>query len=76
MPDPPPLVAFADAIRTRQQAGGNAESPHRTSTALNLANIAIRVGRTIEWDPVAEKIVGDEEAGGFIDVPMRGEWHV
>lgn len=76
MPDPPGLVDFATAVRTRQQAGGNAESSHRTSTALNLANIAIRLGRKIRWDPVKEQVVGDDEAARFVDIPMRAPWHL
>jgi len=76
LPDPPPLVKFGEAVRTRQQAGGNAESSHRVSTALNLANIAIRMGRTLRYDPVAEQIVGDEEANRFVDIPMRAPWHL
>ncbi|MGB2820173.1 MAG: gfo/Idh/MocA family oxidoreductase, partial [Phycisphaerae bacterium] len=76
LPDPPPLVTFGEAVRTRQQAGGNAESSHRVSTALNLANIAIRLGRTIHYDPVAEQIVGDEQASRFVDIPMRAPWHL
>ncbi len=76
LPDPEPLVRFPDAIRTRQQAGGNAESSHRATTLLHLANIAIRVGRTIRWDPVKEQIVGDEEANRFVNIPMRKPWHL
>ena len=76
MPDPPPLVRFADAIRTGQQAGGNAEASHRVSTAMHLANIALRVGRRIQWDPAKEQIVGDEEASRLVNVPMRAPWHL
>ncbi len=76
LPDPEPLVSFAEAIRTRQQPGGNAESSHRATTALHLANVAIRVGRKIHWDPVKEQIVGDEEANRFVNVPMRAPWHL
>jgi hypothetical protein len=76
LPDPPPLVKFSEAVRTRQQAGGNAESSHRASTALNLANLAIRLGRTLRWDPVAEQMVGDDEANRFVDLPMRAPWHI
>ena len=76
LPDPPKLVPFPDAVRTRQQAGGNAETSHRASTALNLANIAIRLGRTIRWDPVAEQVVGDDEANRFVDIPLRAPWHL
>jgi len=76
LPDPPKLVTFGEAVRTRQQAGGNAESSHRVSTALNLANIAIRLGRELKYDPVAEQIVGDEEANRFVNIPMRAPWHL
>ena len=47
------------------QAGGNAESSHRTSTALNLANIAIRMGRPIRFDPDAEQILGEGQRIGL-----------
>jgi myo-inositol 2-dehydrogenase / D-chiro-inositol 1-dehydrogenase len=76
MPDPEPLVRFAEAIRTRQQAGGNAEAAHRGVTALHLANIALRVGRKLRWDPVAEQIVGDEEANRFVNIAMRAPWRL
>jgi myo-inositol 2-dehydrogenase / D-chiro-inositol 1-dehydrogenase len=76
LPDPPKLVTFGEAVRTRQRAGGHAESSHRVSTALNLANIAIRMGRTIKYDPVAEQIIGDEEANRLVNIPTRGPWRI
>jgi len=76
LPDPEPLVPFAEAVRTRKQAGGNAESSHRVCTAMHLANIAIRMGRTIHYDPVVEQIVGDEEANRLVNIPMRAPWHL
>jgi hypothetical protein len=76
LPDPEPLVSFAEAIRTRKQVGGNAEVAHRGTTLLHLANIAIRVGRKLRYDPVREQIVGDEEANRFVDIPMRAPWHL
>jgi myo-inositol 2-dehydrogenase/D-chiro-inositol 1-dehydrogenase len=76
LPDPEPLVTFDKAVRTRVQAGGNAESSHRVCVAMHLANIAIRVGRAIEFDPVKEQIIGDEEANRFVNIPMRAPWHL
>ncbi|MGF1582644.1 MAG: Gfo/Idh/MocA family oxidoreductase [Gemmataceae bacterium] len=76
MPNPAPLVSFADAVRTRRQPGGNAEAAHRSATILHLANIAIRVGRRLRYDPVREQIVGDEEANRLVNQPMRGPWHL
>ena len=39
----------------------------------HLASIAGRLGRTIKWDPAAEKIVGDEQAATFASrTPRKG----
>lgn len=76
MPDPEPLVRFPEAIRTRKQPGGHAEAAHRCATLLHLANIAIRTGRRLRYDPVAEQIIGDEEANRLVNQPMRAPWHL
>jgi len=74
MPDPEPLASFAEAIRTRRRAGGHAEASHRCATLLHLANIAIRCGRKIRYDPDKEEIVGDAEANRLVHQPMRAPW--
>lgn len=76
MPDPAPLLTFAEAVKTRRQPGGGPEPAHRCATMLHLANIAIRVGRRIRYDPVREQVVGDEEANRFVNVPMRAPWRL
>jgi len=76
MPDDEPLVSFSTAVRTRQKAGGSAASSHRTATLLHLANIAIRVGRKIQYDPVKQQVVGDDEANVLVNQPMRAPWHL
>jgi myo-inositol 2-dehydrogenase/D-chiro-inositol 1-dehydrogenase len=75
-PDPEPLLGFAQAVRARKPAGGNAEAAHRTATIFHLANIAIRIGRKIRFDPVAERVIGDEEANRLVCQPMRAPWHL
>jgi hypothetical protein len=76
MPDPEPLRSFAEAVKSRQPAGGHAEAAHRTVCIMHLANIAIRVGRKIRFDPVKERILGDEEANRLVNQPMRPPWHL
>jgi myo-inositol 2-dehydrogenase / D-chiro-inositol 1-dehydrogenase len=76
MPDPEPLLNFGQAVRQRKPAGGNAEAAHRTVTIIHLANIAIRVGRKIKFDPIKEVIIGDEQANRLVNPPMRSPWHV
>jgi hypothetical protein len=76
LPDPKPLLSFGQAVKTRQQAGGHPEAAHRCATLLHLANIAIRTGRPIHYDPAAERIVEDEYANRLVNPPMRAPWHV
>ena len=76
MPDPEPLVSFAEAVKTRKRAGGNADAANRSATLMHLANIAIRTGRKLRYDPVIEQIIGDEEANRLVNQPMRAPWHL
>jgi len=76
VPDPQPLLDFAQACNQRKLAGGHPEAAHRTSSLMHLSNIAIRVGRKIQYDPVKEQIIGDEEANRLINQPMRAPWHL
>lgn len=76
MPDPDPLLSFAEAVKQRKNAGGHAEAAQRTSTLMHLANIAFRTGRKLKWDPVKEQCIGDEEANRLVNQPMRAPWHL
>ena len=76
MPDPKVWPSFPEAVKTRQKTGGCGEAAHRAATILHLANISIRVGRKIKYDPVAEQIIGDDEANRLVNQPMRAPWHL
>jgi predicted dehydrogenase len=65
---------WLDCIRSRKSPICDVEIGHRSATACHLGNIALRTGRTIHWDPVAERIVGDEEAAGMLRRPYREPW--
>ena len=76
MPDPKPWPSFPEAVKTRQKTGGCGEAAHRAATILHLANMSIRVGRTIHYDPVKEQVIGDAEANRMVNKPMRAPWHL
>ena len=76
MPDPEPMIKFPEAVRTRKKPGGHAEAAHRAACIMHLANISIRVGRKIRYDPVKEEIIGDAEANRLVNPPMRAPWHL
>ncbi|MCB9768348.1 MAG: Gfo/Idh/MocA family oxidoreductase [Candidatus Omnitrophica bacterium] len=62
---------FLECIKTREDPICDVEIGHRSVTVCHLANIAIRLGRKIQWDPVKEEIVGDEEAAAWTSRPRR-----
>jgi hypothetical protein len=53
---------FFECIKDRTQPISDVFTHHRAMTTCHLANIAIRLNRTLKWDPKAEQIVGDSQA--------------
>lgn len=53
---------FFECIVDRTQPISDVHSHHRAMTVCHLANIAIRLDRTIHWDPDTEQIVNDPAA--------------
>ena len=53
---------FFECIVDRTQPISDVHSHHRAMTVCHLANIAIRLDRTLNWDPETEQIVGDADA--------------
>ena len=77
LPDPEPQVTnFFEAVRTRKKFALNEENGHRSCTIVNLAKIAVRLGRTLHFDPDKQLFIGDEEANRFIHQPMRAPWQL
>jgi hypothetical protein len=65
---------FLDCVKLRTEPLASAEIGHRTGTICHLNNIAMKLGRTIHWDPVNEVIVNDEEANALLQPEMRAPW--
>jgi predicted dehydrogenase len=65
---------FLEAIKTRRDPVAPVEVGHRTATVCHLGNIAMRLKRKLNWDPVQERLVGDDEANRMLTRPMRAPW--
>ncbi len=77
LPDPDPEPEdFVEAVRRRRTFTLNEANGHRSCTLVNLAKIAVRLGRGLRFDPAAQRFIGDEEANRLIDEPMRAPWHL
>ena len=53
---------FFDCIKTRELPISDVYTHHRAMTTCHLANIAIRLGRKLEWNPETEQIMNDPDA--------------
>jgi hypothetical protein len=77
LPDPEPQIGlFSESVKTRQKFALNEMNGFRSSTIVNMGVIALRLGRTLEFDPVSLTFVNDDEANKLMDQPMRGEWKI
>ncbi|MFP6763878.1 MAG: Gfo/Idh/MocA family oxidoreductase [Planctomycetaceae bacterium] len=65
---------FVECIRSRELPISDVFSQHRSTTALHLANISLRLGRPITWDPKTETVTGqDQQATAMLSrEPRKG----
>ncbi|MEM9366063.1 MAG: Gfo/Idh/MocA family oxidoreductase [Planctomycetota bacterium] len=57
---------FFDCIAQGGQPISDVWSHHRTMTSCHLCNIALMLGRELNWDPEAEQFVGDDDANALL----------
>ena len=62
---------FFDSVASRGIPISNVESQHRSVSTCHLANISMRLGRPIKWDPDTETIPGDAEASAMLRREQR-----
>jgi predicted dehydrogenase len=65
---------FLDCVRSRQDPAEHLDIGHLVSTVAHLGNIALRTGRTIQWDAGTERVIGDREANRLITPRYRKPW--
>ena len=47
---------------------------HDSCTIVNLGSCALRLGRTLHFDPERQVFIGDDAANELINQPMRAPW--
>ncbi len=67
---------FLECMRSRKDPAAPVELGHRSNTVCVMTHIAMRLGRKLKWDPVAERFTDDEEANRWLDYPHREPWTV
>ncbi len=67
---------FLECVRTRQKFALNEMNGHRSATIVNMGVVALQLNRALEFDPVKERFVNDDEANRYINQPTRGQWTI
>ena len=62
------------AVDSRGKPVADIEEGYISTTSCILANLALKLGRTLAWDPQAGRIVGDDEANRLLRRPYREPW--
>ncbi|RJP27577.1 MAG: gfo/Idh/MocA family oxidoreductase [Candidatus Omnitrophota bacterium] len=65
---------FLACIENRSRPVSDIEEGYITGASCILANLAMKTGRTLVYDPVVGQIVGDEEANRLLRRPYREPW--
>jgi predicted dehydrogenase len=66
---------FIACIKSGEPTLSPLEAGIRSDTICHLSDIAIRLGRTIDWDPKKERILGNPLAQAMLDRPIRAPWN-
>ena len=59
---------------SREKPVSDIEQGHISSSACILANLSLRLGRTLAWDQERGLVIGDDEANRLLRRPYRAPW--
>jgi predicted dehydrogenase len=68
------MLDFLKAIEDRGRPVADIEEGHISTASCILANLAMKLGRQLVYDPAAKKIVDDAEANELLRRPYRTPW--
>ncbi|QDT69023.1 Inositol 2-dehydrogenase [Planctomycetes bacterium MalM25] len=67
---------FVNAMRSRKQPVSDVWSHNRMLEICHLSNIAMRLGRDLNWDPAARQVIGDDQANSFLSRKSRKGYEI
>lgn len=66
---------FLNSVKTRRPTISNADVAHHSITACHAANVCVRLGRAVQWDP-AKEVFDDDEANRLRSRAFREPWRL
>ena len=67
---------FIECVKTRGEPKAPVYVGHHTATMCHIANIAMKLGRKLQWDPAREQFINDNEANRMLVPFQRAPWQV
>ena len=67
---------FIEGMKARKQPISDVWTHNRMLEICHLSNIAMRLNRSLAWDPVKREIVGDAQANAFLSRESRKEFQI
>lgn len=65
---------FIDCIKSRAVPISDLASGHRSATACHLANLSLRLGRSLRWNDSKGEITDDKQANELLTLGYRAPW--
>lgn len=65
---------FLDCVKSRKETICPVEVAQKSDTICQVSDIAIRLARTMKWDPDKERFIGEAEADRRLTRAMRAPW--
>ncbi len=62
---------FLAAIDKRSKPVADIEQGYISTSSCILANLSMQLGRTLQWDPVKGRVIGDDQANALLARPYR-----
>ena len=69
------MLDFLAAIDKKSRPIADIEAGHISTASCIIANLAMRLGRPLSYDPVKKVIINDPEATALLARPYRGPWN-
>jgi len=70
----PHVRNFVDCVKSRKAPVSDLASSQRANVPCHLANLSLKLGRTLAWDEAKQDVVADAEASRLLTKEYRSPW--
>ena len=65
---------FLSAVARRSKPVADIEQGYISTASCILANMSMKLGRTLAWDPAKGQVIEDDDANKLLRRPYRAPW--